>query len=86
MPRGITTKTVIKKIFDIPGIIHLYINSWLVMLEKRSDAIFRYSNGREIIKDEIVDFNGKYSGDFNLKGNAPGLYLVNISQNGKTNR
>ena len=48
MPRGITTKTVIKKIFDIPGIIHLYINSWLVMLEKRSDAIFRYSNGREI--------------------------------------
>ena len=41
------------------------------------------SNGREIINDEIVDFNGKYSGDFNLKGNAPGLYLVNISQNGK---
>ncbi len=41
------------------------------------------SNGKEIIKDEIKDFNGNYSGDFNLKGNAPGLYLVNISQNGK---
>lgn len=41
------------------------------------------SSGREIIKDEISDFNGKYAGDFNLKGNTPGLYLVNISQNGK---
>lgn len=41
------------------------------------------SSGREIINDEIPDFNGKYSGDFNLKGNTPGLYLVNISQNGK---
>ena len=48
MPRGIATKTVIKKIFDIPGIIYLYIDSWLVMLGKRSDAIFRYSNGKEI--------------------------------------
>ncbi|MGK0390740.1 MAG: hypothetical protein ACI94Y_003500, partial [Maribacter sp.] len=41
------------------------------------------SNGREIINDEIADFNGTYSGDFNLKGNSPGLYLVNITQGGK---
>ena len=41
------------------------------------------SNGREIIRDEITDFNGTYSGDFNLKGNTPGLYLVNITQEGK---
>jgi len=48
MPRGIATKSVIKKIFDISGIIYLNIDSWLVMLEKRRDSIVRYSNGREV--------------------------------------
>lgn len=41
------------------------------------------STGKEIINDEIADFNGTYSGNFNLKGNTPGLYLVNITQGGK---
>lgn len=47
------------------------------------NIVITNSNGKEIIKDEIVDFNGSYAGDFNLKGNAPGLYLINIYQNGK---
>ncbi len=41
------------------------------------------ASGKEIIKDEINDFNGTYTGEFNLKGNTPGIYFVNINQDGK---
>ncbi len=41
------------------------------------------ATGKEILRDEISDFNGKYFGEFTLKGNTPGVYFMNISQNGR---
>jgi serine protease Do len=41
------------------------------------------ATGKEIIRDEIGDFKGNYAGEFDLKGNTPGVYFLNISQNGK---
>ncbi len=41
------------------------------------------ASGKEIMRDEISDFDGSYTGEFNLKGNTPGVYFVNISQNNK---
>ncbi len=40
------------------------------------------ASGKEIIRDDVRDFNGKYNGEFNLEGGA-GVYFINISQNGK---
>ncbi len=41
------------------------------------------ATGKEIVRDEIQEFNGKYTGEFTLAGNSPGIYFVNISQNNK---
>ncbi len=38
--------------------------------------------GKEILRDEINDFDGNFQGEFNLKGNAPGVYFLNIQQDG----
>ncbi len=39
-------------------------------------------NGKEVIRDEIRNFDGKYTGEFKLEG-APGVYFVNIIQEGR---
>ncbi len=41
------------------------------------------ANGREIMKDELMDFSGTYEGVFNLKENPTGIYFLNILQNDK---
>ncbi len=44
--------------------------------------IINDATGKEILRDEINDFDGNFQGEFNLKGNAPGVYFLNIQQDG----
>jgi hypothetical protein len=54
-------------------------------LQEEGPADIRiYTNqGQLVYEESISDFSGSYSGEIDISDNSPGVYFLQLSQNGK---